>query len=170
MFHYESSDNDDESRNSVPSEASSSITITPTVIIDDGIEDEEFERCVADLVTSIQMEMHTYGDDGDNGDANVNDLKTVEYRIQSKRILQLIDACVENVRFGLMLPSMLKDTTNPRAMEMAKLLSSADRECLIEMPAVLASKGLTEKVCYCWRFAQNETRHRSENNSYGNWK
>lgn len=144
MFHYSSSENDEESLISVQSEPPSSISITPTVIINDGIEDDDFERSVADLVTSIQIEMHTYGDDGDNADSKVNNLKTVEYRIQSERILQLIDACVENVRFSFLLPLMLNDKSNPAAMEMTKLLSIADREFLIEMPAMLASKGFTE--------------------------
>lgn len=118
---------------------------SPTVLLDDDIDDAEFERCVTDLVASIQLEMFAYGDD-DSRNANVNDLKTVEYRIQSERILRLIEACVEDVRFAFLLPKMLCDESNPRAMEMAKGLSEADRECLLGMPAVLAAKGL-EKVC-----------------------
>lgn len=82
--------------------------------IEDGVDEEEFERTIHKMVASIHAEMRSFGD----AEQDVNDLRNVEFRIQSERIVYLLDACVENVQFGFVMPLLLADKSNRKAQEM----------------------------------------------------
>lgn len=97
--------------------------------IDDGVDEAAFEHSIRDLAASIHEEMRAYGD----ADEDANDLKLVEFGIQSERIARLVDGCVENVQFGFVLPLMLSDLSNAAVMEVADRMEPEDRNCIVEL-------------------------------------
>lgn len=134
------------SRRSDDSEASgltsSTASTAESVEILDGIDEAVFESSVTDMVNQIYMEMREYGDD-----VQPNDLKAVEFRIQTERIFKLLDACVDNILFGFLLPTILRETENRAVVKMVRKMPERERARLMELIETFEAKPCDEFVC-----------------------
>lgn len=97
--------------------------------IRDNVDDAEFGLAVCRLADSIREEMRTYGDSEEDRD----DLRSVEFRIQSERILRLVDECLEDIRFGFVLPLMFHERRNGMVMELVDEMTETDKNAITDL-------------------------------------
>lgn len=112
-----------------------SLTNLSTLSVDDDIDEMEFQQSIRDMANSIHEEMRSFGD----AEENANDLRNVEFRIQSERIIHLMDACVENLQFGFVMPLLMADKSNLRAQEMMKRMPPSELREMEEVLSLLLS-------------------------------
>lgn len=96
-----------------------------TETIQDGVDQYDFDMSVDAKVQEIQREMLTYGDE----QMNANDLRNVEFRIQSERILAVLDRCIDHVNVMFHLPSLL-ESQKSNHIEALQSMSFADLKVL----------------------------------------
>lgn len=99
-----------------------------TELIDDGIDQYDFDMLIEDRVHQIEAEMLTYGD----AQLDTNELRNVEFRIQSERILAVLDRCIEQVNLMFQMPSFLLSSTECH-VEALQQMAEVDRTKLKEM-------------------------------------
>lgn len=63
-------------------------------------DDAAFEQAVTAIVGQIEHDLQSYGD----SDENPLNLKNVEFKIQTNRILNLLDMTIENIEIAFCLP------------------------------------------------------------------
>lgn len=64
-------------------------------------EDEHFKASVYELVNNIENDLLA---NGNATEANAKDLKNVEFKIQSDRILKILDIAIEKIEIAFCLP------------------------------------------------------------------
>lgn len=120
----------------LPQEASESSIFVPHVSmvvkdivepIQDGLDQYEFDMAIEDRVQEIQREMLTYGD----AQMDRNDLRNVEFRIQSERLLSVLDRCIDHVNMMFHMPSLLESQKSYH-IEALQNMDEPDRRILKE--------------------------------------
>lgn len=96
-----------------------------TETIEDGMDQFDFDIGIDEKVQQIQQEMIVYGD----AQQDVNDLRNVEFRIQSARILAVLDRCIDHVNLMFHLPSILQSQEQCH-IDALQELSDADLKVL----------------------------------------
>lgn len=72
----------------------------------DSGEDDHFKKAVYEVVNNIENDLLA---NGDATDENTRDLKNVEFKIQSDRILRVLDMAIEKIEIAFCLPLILEN-------------------------------------------------------------
>lgn len=70
------------------------------VLEDNDVDEEHFEKALQKIVTEIELEMLTTGDENED----LNSLKNVEFKIQADQIVNVLEICIEKIEIAFCLP------------------------------------------------------------------
>lgn len=83
-------------------------------------EEEHFKKAVYEVVNNIENDLLS---NGNTSDENAKDLKNVEFKIQSDRILKVLDMAIEKIEIAFCLPFISDNWNDNKVTDEQKMIS-----------------------------------------------